>query len=199
MEGGYGQGSFGGPVNDIKVINEILADNEQFMSIIKNRVNGLRNVAESYQNNEYEESMVVLSYCKDLGVVNDFFNNALIKKDIGSIHLKSDQALRIFPLILTLSSSKYDDYFKTGIKAAWVVLKLFSDVIIDAKRFGSGGGVDLNREDKLRKYDNLVEYFKELRNNEKVHQNARRSNPIKDLDLTQFLGELDHFLKMSNM
>ena len=122
-------------------------------------------------------------------------NNALIKKDIGSVQLKSDQALRIFPLIITLSSSKYDDYFKTGIKTAWVVLKLFSDVIIDSKRFGSGGGVDLNREDKLRKYDNIVQYFKELRNNDKVIQNSRRSTPIKDLELSQFLGELDHFLK----
>ena len=80
MDGDYDRGNFGGPVNDIKVINEITQDSDQFMNIIKNRVQGLRNIADSYEKCDYEESMVVLSYCKDLGVVNDFFNNAIWQK-----------------------------------------------------------------------------------------------------------------------
>ena len=113
---------------------------------------------------------------------------------MNKIQLKSDQVIRIFPLILTLSASKHDDYFKTGINAAWVVLKLFFDVIREAKNTPFVSGVDLNREEKLRKYDLIIENFIKLRQLEMVNINLVK-NSIKNLNIVQFIAELDHFLK----
>lgn len=190
-------GTFAEPINDINAINSIMEENGQFLDIINARVRGLKQIAQSYEKNEYEEAIVTLSYIKDLGVINDFFNFAFVKKkETLNVNLNSDQVIRAFPMILSLSTSKYDDYFKTGIETAWVILKLFSDKIIDAKKFGAGSGVDLAREEKLRKYENIIEYFIQLRNSQKVNENSQRD--IKNLNLIQFLRELDHFLRMSS-
>ena len=183
-----------GPSNDIPIMNEIMELNQQFCGIMTNRISGLKNIASSYQRSEYEDAIVVASLCKDLGVANDFFNYAFIKKDLTKIQLKSHQVIRIFPLILTLSASKHDDYFKTGINAAWVVLKLFFDVIREAKNTPFVSGVDLNREEKLKKYDLMIEKFIKVRQLEMVNINLVK-NSSKNLNIVQFIAELDHFLK----
>lgn len=188
------QKQFVSPSNDIPIINEITELNQQFCGIMKTRLNGLKNIATSYQRTEYEDAVVMASLCKDLGVVNDFFNYAFIKKDLNKIQLKSDQVIRIFPMIVTLCSNKHEDYFRTGINSAWTVLKLFYDVIREAKNTPTMGGVDLNREEKLKKYDTIINYFIQLRELEMVNLNLQKNN-IKDLNLPQFIGELDHFLK----
>lgn len=181
------------PSNDIPIINEMSKKNESFCSIMNRRLSGLKTIAQSYQRNEYEDAVVELSYIKDLGVVNDFLRFALIKKDISKVHLKSDQVLRLFPLIIDLTSSKYEDYFRTGIQSAWVILKLFYDPILDAKSGHAMGGVDLNREEKLRKYEIIIEYFIQINNLETIHTYAKKG--VKDLNLKQFIGEAEHFVK----
>ena len=72
------QKQFVSPSNDIPIINEITELNQQFCGILKTRLNGLKNIATSYQRTEYEDAVVMASLCKDLGVVNDFFNYAII-------------------------------------------------------------------------------------------------------------------------
>ena len=73
---------------------------QHFILIMKNRIKGLEKISEEYKNGNYEESMAEVGLCKDLGVVNDFFRYALIKKDLNKISLKSDMAIQIFPTIL---------------------------------------------------------------------------------------------------
>ena len=137
--------------NDIPITNEMMDLDQQFTVIMKKRINGLETIANSYKNGRYEESMAQAGLSKDLGVVNDFFRYALIKKDLSKISLKSDMVIQIFPNILNMINCKYDVYFKTGINTAWIILNLFSDPIIDAMKTPLFGGVDLNREEKINK------------------------------------------------
>ena len=113
-----------------------------------------------------------------------------LKIDIKLIYLNNDEVLKLFPTILLLLESKYDNYFKTAFQSAFVILKLYQNIIIDAKSCPFVSGVDLNREDKLKKYDKIIDFFYRIRISSKVAKNMN-----KYLELQNFLSELDYFLK----
>ena len=173
--------------NDVQIIDDMMELDPQFIAIMKKRINGLEKISDQYQKGNYEASMAEVGLCKDLGVVNDFFRYALIKKDLNKISLKSDMAIQIFPIILNMINCKYDIYFKTGINTAWIILNLFSDPIIDAMKTPLSGGIDLNREEKINKYKIIIDYFKRLRESQ-ILQNNLKYKEIKNLNLKQFMG-----------
>ena len=179
--------------NDVAIINEMMELDSQFIIIMKKRIQGLEKITEQYKKGNYEESMAEVGLCKDLGVVNDFFRYALIKKDLSQISLKSDMAIQIFPIILNMIDCKYDIYFKTGINTAWTILNLFSDPIIDAMKTPLSGGIDLNREEKINKYKIIIDYFKRLRASQSLQHNLKYKE-IKNLNLKQFIGEVNFFI-----
>ena len=76
--------------NDVSIINDMMSLDQQFISIMNKRIKGLEVISEKYKNGDFEEAMDDISLSKDLGVVNDFFRYALIKKDLNKISLKSD-------------------------------------------------------------------------------------------------------------
>ena len=90
-------------------------------------------------------------------------------------------------------NSKHDVYFKSGINTAWVILNYFSDQIIEVLKTPLFNGVDLNREEKIRKYKIIVDYFCQIRENPRV-QNNLKYKEIKALDLKQFIGEVNFFI-----
>jgi len=179
--------------NDVQIIDDMMELDPQFIAIMKKRINGLEKISDQYQKGNYEASMAEVGLCKDLGVVNDFFRYALIKKDLNKISLKSDMAIQIFPIILNMINCKYDIYFKTGINTAWTILNLFSDPIIDAMKTPLSGGIDLNREEKINKYKIIIDYFKRLRESQ-ILQNNLKYKEIKNLNLKQFMGEVNFFI-----
>ena len=182
--------------NDVSIINDMMELDPQFISIMKKRIKGLEVISEKYKNGNFEESMAEVGLSKDLGVVNDFFRYALIKKDLNKISLKSDMAIQIFPIILKMIGCKYDIYFKTGVNTAWTILNLFSDPIIDAMKTPLSGGVDLNREEKIDKYKIIIDYFKRLREIPILQYNLKYKE-IKNLNLKQFIGEVNFFINQS--
>ena len=76
--------------NDVSIINDMMSLDQQFISIMDKRIKGLEVISEKYKNGDFEEAMADVGLSKDLGVVNDFFRYALIKKDLNKISLKSD-------------------------------------------------------------------------------------------------------------
>ena len=179
--------------NDTAIINDMMELNDQFNFIMKKRIKGLEKISDSYKKGNYEESMAEAGLSKDLGVVNDFFRYALIKKDLNKIAIKSDMAIQIFPTILNMINCKYDVYFKTGVNTAWTILNLFADPIIDAMKTPLSGGIDLNREEKINKYKVIIDYFKKLRESQTLQHNLKYKE-IKNLNLNQFIGEVNFFI-----
>ena len=189
----YGNPSKISSKNDVPVIKEIMELDSQFMSLMKNRINILSPITNSYQSGNFEDAMNRLSQTKDLGVINDYFRYALIKKEQSQLNLNIDMALNIFQKIFQMINSKYDPYFKTGIDTAWAILNYFSDQIIQVLKTPVFNGVDLNREEKIRKYKILVDNFSNLRENPRVENNLKYKE-IKGLNLKQFIGEVNFFL-----
>ena len=182
--------------NDLPIINETIEKTDKFCVILKKRIDGLKSIISCYNNGLYDDAIFQLSICNDLGVINDFCIFAIINKDLNSIQLSTDDVIRLFPLILNLCNSKYDIYFSTGINTSWIILKLFYDRVTSAKKNKFYSGIDLNREEKFKKYDIIIDYFYRLRNLERIDYNMRKN--IENINLIQFFGELEHFIKECN-
>ena len=179
--------------NDAPIIKEMMDPNQNFMSLMRSRINDLRSVVDLHKSGRVEDSLTKISESNNLGSINDYFRYTLIKKDLSKINLNIDMALKIFPNIIKMVNCKHDIYFKTGIKTAWVILNYFSDQIIEVLKTPVFGGVDLNREEKIRKYKMIVDYFSKLRENPRVENNLKYKE-IKRLNLKQFIGEVNFFL-----
>lgn len=182
--------------NDLPIITEVLQQNPNFKTIIGNRIRGLKSISSIWTQGNRNEAYNALSVMNDLTLANDVLNYALIKTDLTRINLRSDDAIIILPMVLNLVNATIETYFKNGIKAAMIIYRLFSEVIINTKGLCPiGGGVDLNREAKIRKYDAIIYYFKQIRGSGGFIKHLASRENDDDLNLAQFSGELDYFLR----
>jgi katanin p80 WD40 repeat-containing subunit B1 len=80
-------------------------------------------------------------------------------------------------------NSKHLSLIKAGLEYMLQVVTLFKDEMIKLKVFGSDRGVDLSREDRLRRYDQLIEQYVE------VYQSHRLKKLAEKKDDTSRLAE----------
>lgn len=183
--------------NDPKIIEDILKSAPNFKLLITTRIKNLTGVSNIWDNAKNKvETFEYLNESKDLGIINDVVNFGFNKTPLKYMDMRSKEIVVIFPSIISMCSSKYDMYFKNGILAAWKILTYLDGVIVKAKQaqYLNPGGIDLALEDKIRIYDNIIEYFHQIieLENIKKHLDGR---PLDGLDLTKFIAELTYFLK----
>ena len=148
--------------NDIPIIDEVQKQNPSFKSILESRIKNLKSVSNVWKGGQNKgEAFLAANSINDLGTSNDVFNYFFIKTELNKIDVRTDDIINILPMIMKMLSSKYDIYFKNGVLSAWKILKLYYDVIVNTKQaqLMNPGGIDLNREDKIKKYDVIIKYF----------------------------------------
>ena len=182
--------------NDKPIIEEISQNSKNFKLIFDSRIKNLSLVNNAWNNGRNKVDAYDCAYSlKDLAVANDLFNYSLIKTELNRININAGDAISLFPMIMNLISSKYAIYFKNGILSAWKILKYYYEEIINTKQsqFLNQGRIELSKEDKIKKYDILIKYFKDIRRHENVEKNLNGN--FEGLELNNFLNELDYFLK----
>ena len=95
-----------------------------------------------------------------------------------------------------MCKSKYEWYFKNGILSAWKILKYLGNIIIQTKQSQllNPGRIDISKEDKIKVYDNIIEYFQEIIQLDNFQSHLVSKN-IEGLDLDRFTSELNYFLR----
>ena len=184
--------------NDIPIIEEVQKQNNQFCQILQSRIGKLKTMNTVWNNNyNKSEAFGVMGELNDLGLSNDILNYAFIQTELKNIDIRSDDLLILFPSIIRMINSKYDIYFKNGCLAAWKILKLYSNIIIQTKEsvYYSPKGIDLNKEDKIKKYNIIIDYFHQLKNLPNIDEHLRKGGQIEGLDLKQFITDVDYFVK----
>ena len=182
--------------NDKPIIDEISQNSKNFKLIFESRIKNLSLVNNAWNNGRNKvDAYDCANSLKDISVQNDLFNYSLIKTELNRIDINAGDAISLFPMIMNLINSKYAIYFKNGILAAWKILKYYYEEIINTKQsqFLNQGRIELSKEDKIRKYDILIGYFKDIKRHENVEKNLKSN--FEGLDLNSFLNELDYFLK----
>jgi hypothetical protein len=183
--------------NDIPIIDEVQKQNPSFKSILESRIKNLKSVSNVWKGGQNKgEAFLAANSINDLGTSNDVFNYFFIKTELNKIDVRTDDIINILPMIMKMLSSKYDIYFKNGVLSAWKILKLYYDVIVNTKQaqLMNPGGIDLNREDKIKKYDVIIKYFYEMKKLNTMTEHLK-GKPIEGLDLIQFCSEVDYFLR----
>ena len=183
--------------NDPKIIDSVFKNAPNFKLLMSTRVKNLNNISDIWDNaRNKSESFEYINDLSDLGVINDVINFAFIKTDIKFMDVRSKEILIIFPSIIKMCKSKYEWYFKNGILSAWKILKYLGNIIIQTKQSQllNPGCIDISKEDKIKVYDNIIEYFQEIIQLDNFQSHLVSKN-IEGLDLDRFTSELNYFLK----
>ena len=183
--------------NDPPIIDSIFRNAPNFKLLMSTRSKNLKNISDIWDNaRNKSESFEYINDLSDLGVINDVINFAFIKTDIKFMDVRSKEILIIFPSILKMCKSKYEWYFKNGILAAWKILKYLGNIIIQTKQSQllNPGHIDISKEDKIKVYDNIIEYFQEIIQLDNFQSHLVSKN-IDGLDLDRFTSELNYFLR----
>ncbi len=127
----------------------------------------------------------------DISVINDFFANSFTRDDINKIPFSLEHAVDLIPLLKALIESKYDYFRKTGLNSAISLLRNISEKIFTIKNSQS-----MDRDEKIKKCQQVAEKFNEIfKNNKFVSLCQKNDNhEIKRLSNTLYT-DLEFFLK----
>ena len=181
---------------DKHIIEDVLQECDNFKRIINNRIGILKQIKHAWNNNRKTEALSALQINKDIGSYNDFFHFAFLRTDLTRIGIKPDDAIVALPMIIDLVSSKHDYYFRNGILSTLIILKLFGEIIINTKQMQAlERGIDLNREEKIRKYDVIIDLLKKIRGLNTIKSAINSSEQVEGVNVPKFVAELDYFFK----
>lgn len=148
--------------NDISLINEINGKHQDIKKILDIRKKTLRGLAKFCMDKDIPSTLNYLNMINDLTIYHDFLNYSLLQSQTIRVPLTMDNACFLLDHVIDLVNSKYDNYKKVGVHSALVILRLFSDRIITTK-CSSTVGIDLSKEDRLKKCDKIIEIYKSFR------------------------------------
>ena len=91
-----------------------------------------------------------------------------------------------------------DIYFKNGVLASWKILQYLKRVIIETKQnqyIINKRNIDLEKEAKIKIYDKIINYYKEIKNLDNIGIYLNKDSKIVGFNLADFIFELDEFLR----
>jgi hypothetical protein len=161
---------------DLSIINEINDKHPAIKKILYGRKNMLKRIAKFCAEKDVASALNYLSMINETCIYNDFLNFSLLQTDTIRVPLVMDNALFLLTHVIDLINSKYDNYRRVGLHSSLVLLKLFSERIITTK--GSvTNGIDLNKEERLKKCDKIIDIYKSIRDLSIIEQlNNQKEN-----------------------
>ena len=184
--------------NDDKIIEGIFKNAPNYKIMINKRIKKLSNIEKIWQDGKSKKEVFeYLLHEEDKDVINDIINFYFIKTELKYMEFRSKEIVILFPVLIKMISSKYDIYFKNGILASWKILQYLSRVIIEAKKYQSLNprNIDLEHESKIKIYDEIIEYYKKIKNMEKIGIYLNKDCNVVGFNLADFVLEIDKFLR----
>lgn len=150
--------------DDLSIIQKINAPHQKFKKILSNRKTTLSRLAKFCIDKDIPSTLNYLNMINEQPIYHDFLNFSLLQSETIKIPLTLDNANILMTRIYDLINSSYHNYRLVGIKCATVILELFTERIITTKNAVYSQGIDLSREDRVKKCNKLVEQFINISN-----------------------------------
>ena len=184
---------------DNKIIEGIFKDAPNYKVILNKRIKNLINIDKIWNDGRNKkETFELLLEIEEMDVINDIINFYFIKTELKHMDVRSKEIVIIFPVLIKMITSKYDIYFKNGILASWKILQYLKRVIIETKQnqyIINKRNIDLEKEAKIKIYDKIINYYKEIKNLDNIGIYLNKDSKIVGFNLADFIFELDEFLR----
>eukprot|EP00826_Nyctotherus_ovalis_P044353 TRINITY_DN4784_c0_g1_i3.p1 TRINITY_DN4784_c0_g1~~TRINITY_DN4784_c0_g1_i3.p1 ORF type:complete len:168 (-),score=32.22 TRINITY_DN4784_c0_g1_i3:54-557(-) len=129
------------------------------MAIVNKRLGHANLVQNYWRRGDVTSALSALNMIGDPSVVMDVFSSTF-SDGFSLEQLTLDHAAMILPLALGLIKSKYECYVQVGIRTIENIVKKFAEGIKEARTVPLFGGVDLAREERLKKGEACLDQFK---------------------------------------
>lgn len=129
-----------------------------YIGVVQRRVNSIKTVLNYWQKGDLLAAINALNMMNDLSVVMDVLNTTFAEGHSVE-KLTHDQIAAVLPLASNLTNSKFEQHILAGMKCCLNILVAHGQALITLKNAQVGRGVDLAREERLRKADTCIERF----------------------------------------
>lgn len=178
---------------DIEIINECMERHTTFSGVMQRRSSNNK-VVMNYilKQDSMKSALNALSMMKDSSITMDLLNSTFAKNKRIEM-LNFEKVKQLMPHIQDLIDSKYETHMKAGLKSALNVLNAFQNQIIQIKQTSVHGGIDLAREERIGKCDEVIECYFQLSKSKSFLKAMKREGEVSEIANT-LNRHLQHFL-----
>jgi len=143
-------------------MNEIMEQHATLVGVLKRRLSSVNVIQSWWNKGSITSALNALTMMNDPSIVMDVLNHTF--SDGYKIEsLNYENIAQILPHASNLVNSKYETHILAGLKTALNIIKVWGSEMIKIKGFQPvGGGVDLSREERVKKVDTCIDFFMSL-------------------------------------
>ncbi|CAD8067034.1 unnamed protein product [Paramecium sonneborni] len=180
----------------VDLIHEIAKDHNKVQSVLTQRMNYMRPILHWWSINNLKSAMNAIAQVIEPSILQDALSLYSQSPKFGQVPIES------IPMLLEkariLIESKYTSYIRGGLQFAQTTLNQFRDEILNIKLFNQLSKTDIAREERIQKYDRVIEQFKIIVQTPKLQKIIdRNKEDISDM-AKKFQIEIVGFLKKIN-
>jgi len=163
------------------------------MAVANKRMGHVTLILNYWNRGEVTNALAAINMINDLSVTMDVFGYTFAN-GYGLHLLTLDHAAIILSLALTLVHSKYECYVQVGLRTIDNIFKQFSEKIRSALTVPLLGGVDLAREERLKKSDLCLKQFKLILEDAGMKKIANKQSEL-GTQAAKVMNSLSYLLK----
>eukprot|EP01017_Pseudomicrothorax_dubius_P012629 TRINITY_DN1530_c0_g1_i7.p1 TRINITY_DN1530_c0_g1~~TRINITY_DN1530_c0_g1_i7.p1 ORF type:complete len:356 (+),score=75.02 TRINITY_DN1530_c0_g1_i7:1250-2317(+) len=173
---------------EFDLINELLKEDSKFKGVMTQKLNYLKPILHWWNSNNIKSALNAIERINEPWVLNDVFNMVIQTNKLGNLNV---EAITIFVAkSRILIESRFQPHIKVGLDIVRRAYKQFRDEIIVVKNGSTINMVDLAREERLKKYDKLLEEFDIVYKLKRIERLAKMDDDIGQMART-FITEMD--------
>jgi len=183
------------PVDDSAVLDELMSQHTTLVNVIQKRSNHVKIILNWWAQGNIPSAINALNMINDQSTTKDVLGHSIVGNKLEGV-INFDQVTLILPHALTLIESKYEPYLTCGLKVVESLFDEFGNSISSMKTVPLNRGVDLAREERLRKADGVLEKFREISQSIGLQKACKRDNYPEISSLAKRLSaELEFFIE----
>jgi katanin p80 WD40 repeat-containing subunit B1 len=161
-------------LENLKIIQELSENHSNLLAVLNRRSENIHLVLKWWDSGNMPAALNALNMMNDISVIADVLKNGMT--DTKNEWITLELCGQVIPLSCSLIESKYESYIKTGISVVITLIKQFRSIISSTLTAPASMGVDLSREDRVKRCEVCFNAFRNVADSPSLAKNARREN-----------------------
>jgi len=175
-------------------ISDIAKDHSKFKAFMKQRLDHLELILHYWNSGNIRSALNAINILNlnDSTLIMDLLNMSSAVNKTGQMNIEA--ACIFLQKAVQLIDSKFDHHVKMGFKHIDKTFKQFHEEIVSLKTANVMNSVDLAREERLKKYDKLINEFEAIAQKDRIKRLATKNKDEVGELANRLLTELELFL-----